>query len=542
MADTGGVAYYLRLSRADGDLGADGKNESNSIENQRRLLEEYQSRSAELGGDPRLRYRPGEPAPPHVEYADDGCSGLTFDRPGFQRLLADCRKGAVSTILVKDMSRLGRDYIEVGDYVEQIFPMLGVRLIAVTERFDTGASAGMDFGVAVENLVNTFYVKDCAKKARAARRAKWKDGALTSRKTPIGYVCDDLREGWKVDPGGAEIVRTVFAEAEKGHGTGAIADALNSRGVPTPYEYLKGIGRGSGPRELVTAEGEILWNAATVSRILRNESYTGTLVQGKRSRVVVGGRQTRTVPDGERYRTEGAHEPIVGMETFLKAQEAIRGYRKPACAAGTDFALKGIVRCGNCRRVMNFDYGAYGDTLNCRARRVAKSGCRRESIPYGDVERAVLAAVRQAGALCGRLLERAGRAGDGFDEEAADGRIRQAKARKTRSYEEYASGLLTREQFLAEKEALSGEIEGLEREIAEARERREREAEREGRLAAAKAAGEEAAGTRKLTREMAEGLIRAVYVYDAGHVEVEFKCDDAIREAMEEYGLEAGEE
>lgn len=170
------IALYLRLSMSDGDLGKDNKDESNSIENQRLLLKSYVGEHPELFGELR-------------EYVDDGYTGTNFERPAFQQMIADARKGNVQTILVKDLSRLGRDYIGVGDYIEQIFPVLGVRFIAVNNNFDTKAysNGAMGIDLAISNLINSLYSRDVSKKIRSAFEVKWKQGYATATRVPFGY-------------------------------------------------------------------------------------------------------------------------------------------------------------------------------------------------------------------------------------------------------------------------------------------------------------------------------------------------------------------
>ena len=159
------IAFYLRLSIADGDLGKNEKDESNSIENQRVLLQSYLT-MMEISEDD------------VVEYVDDGYSGLNFNRPSFQRMIEDAKLGKIDTILVKDLSRLGRDYIGVGDYLEQIFPVLGVRFIAVNSNYDSNKYIGKTMGLemSIGNLINTLYCKDLSKKLKSALRTKWKQG------------------------------------------------------------------------------------------------------------------------------------------------------------------------------------------------------------------------------------------------------------------------------------------------------------------------------------------------------------------------------
>ena len=221
-------ALYLRLSESDGDLGIDGKDESNSIENQRLLLHSYLEVRKELEGE-------------IIEYIDDGYSGTNFDRPAFKRMIEDAKKGKVSVILVKDLSRLGRDYIIAGDYIEQIFPMLGVRFIAVNNGYDTAEqkSVTMSFDVAVNNLINTFYSRDLSKKIKSGNVTKWRRGISTSGHAPYGYDKSKTEKGkYVIDPEAAEIVKLIFEKAADGLKTREIARLLNEMGVLSPWEYL----------------------------------------------------------------------------------------------------------------------------------------------------------------------------------------------------------------------------------------------------------------------------------------------------------------
>lgn len=171
------IAIYLRLSLSDGDLKKGSKDESNSIENQRLLLHSYIEKQNDLSGE-------------IVEYVDDGYTGTNFNRPAFQKMIIDLKQGEIKTIVVKDLSRLGRDYIGVGDYIEQIFPLMGVRFIAVNNAFDSmklnNGTPGIE--VAVSNLVNNMYSRDIAKKVRAALETNWKNGKATCTNVPFGYA------------------------------------------------------------------------------------------------------------------------------------------------------------------------------------------------------------------------------------------------------------------------------------------------------------------------------------------------------------------
>ena len=204
------IAFYLRLSIADGDLGKNNKDESYSIENQRILLQNYLI-STEMCTDDEL-----------AEYIDDGYSGLNFNRPAFQRMIEDAKIGKIDTIIVKDLSRLGRDYIGVGDYLEQIFPVLGVRFIAVNSYYDSNDYIGRTMGLEMSfgNLINTLYCKDISKKFKSALQTKWKQGISTAGRLPFGYVKDkNDPHKWVIDPEAAKYVRLIFDLAMKNYDT-----------------------------------------------------------------------------------------------------------------------------------------------------------------------------------------------------------------------------------------------------------------------------------------------------------------------------------
>lgn len=196
------IAIYLRLSLADGDLKKGSKDESNSIENQRILLHDYIGKQEDLFGE-------------IVEYVDDGYTGTNFNRPAFQKMIVDLKQGDIKVIMVKDLSRLGRDYIGVGDYIEQIFPLMGVRFIAVNNSFDSmklnNGTPGIE--VAVSNLVNNMYSRDIAKKIRAALETNWKNGKATCTNVPFGYVWNKKGgQRWEIDPEAAPCVKKVCGQ------------------------------------------------------------------------------------------------------------------------------------------------------------------------------------------------------------------------------------------------------------------------------------------------------------------------------------------
>ena len=299
------IGFYMRTSIPTDE-------DKNSILNQRRILQEYVVNNDLNPEDD-----------PILEYTDDGISGVCRNRPAFRKLVEDCKRGKIHLLLAKDLSRLGRDYLEVEEYLEQVFPMLGVRFISVVNSFDSAKMVDgmLDIVTTITNVANTYYLTDLSRKSKTAKRARWKRGILTTSNTPLGYICEDVKKGWKVDPGGKQIVRRVFDLALVGLKTGEIADQLNKEGIPTPYRYLKTINREFGttptPDELLT------WDASRVIRILRQEQYTGVLIQGGIACVAPGQSVMRKTDPADQFRHEKHHEAIVTRKEFEMAQAVI---------------------------------------------------------------------------------------------------------------------------------------------------------------------------------------------------------------------------
>lgn len=381
------IAAYQRISRADGDLGKDGKDKSNSIENQKELIQRYISCKESLQNVPVM------------DFVDDGYTGSNFDRPGFQQMMDGVRNGKIDTIIVKDLSRFGRDYIGVGEYMEQIFPLLGVRLIAINDNYDSnnykGTTLGMD--VVVSNLVNTMYCRDAGKKLRTANQVKWRKGITTASAAPFGYQFDPDKKGaFIIDLPAAKIVRRIFDLAILGLGTREIAVMLNDENVPVPSVYNKE-NKAYGKETTYTIAPVILWDSSRVWKILTAYVYTGAMVLGKTKTLISGKSIVRTVPKGQQFITEGTHEAIVSREEFEKAQLVIKSNSHKVLMGRVDFPLKGKVRCGNCRRVMAHNFKQVVPTFWCREglELVGQTQCTSEIFQVSDIESAVFQALKK---------------------------------------------------------------------------------------------------------------------------------------------------
>lgn len=297
---------YLRLSREDDAVDGVSRDESNSISGQRRLLDDYLASHPELGGDVR-------------EIVDDGYSGTSFRRPGMTRLMSLVKEGKVDTILVKDLSRFGRNYLEAGYYLELVFPVYRVRLIAVNDGYDSHdreGSAG-DISLALLNLKNELYSRDISAKIKSNYDLKRNNGRYVGR-VPYGYHGKTKRGDSSVDPYAAGVVRRIFSMCvEKGLGTNEIARRLNEEGILPPSAYKA---KTTGFRGRV----QTIWSGNSVYQILINRFYTGCFDLYKQHRNAVGSTRRTMVPLGERQIVRGSHEAIVTGEQYEAAQKLLR--------------------------------------------------------------------------------------------------------------------------------------------------------------------------------------------------------------------------
>lgn len=321
------VALYERLSKEDSKKGGDKfGDDSESIKNQDAILQNFVR-------EHRLHV--------YDTYVDDGFTGTNFQRPGFERMLADIEKGNINTIITKDMSRLGRDYIDFGYYMERYFPEHNIRYIAVVDNFDTETDGYTSDFAPFKALFNDMYAKDISKKITSVKRNQQKMGKFIGGKAPFGYK-KSLTERNKIviDEPAAQIVRQIFQMALDGKSCRQIAVDLNDSEVPTPAKYAK---------LNVPRKGAYhgLWSAESVGFMLKNEVYIGNMVQGRFQKVSYKSKKCRLMPKEEWTVVENTHEPIIDDETFQKVSELIQS-RKYTRSRSYDFLLKGLIFCHEC--------------------------------------------------------------------------------------------------------------------------------------------------------------------------------------------------
>lgn len=380
------IAIYLRLSLSDSDLGEDGKEESNSIENQRLLIRNYLQSHDELVGEV-------------VEYKDDGYTGLNFDRPGFRQMLEDAKTGLIGTIVVKDLSRFGRDYIGVGDYLEQILPSLGIRLIAVNSRYDS-EDHGMDvfsIDVSINNMINNMYSKDLSKKLRSSFRTKWNEGQNPSGFVPFGYYVKkgDPEHKIEIDEEAAKTVKLIFEFANQGFSSKQITEKINELQIPTPLIYQVKKGLRPMPKNIRNTE-EQLWDTHKVLNIIKTYDYTGARVHGKKETVFIGSNKMKAIPKTEHIVIQNNHPPIVSKEEYLNAQTIINVKKRPQNwnKRGDLFSKK--LRCGCCGSILQIVQN-YSNLIYCQHSESigSKSKCNKETMDRGQIISEVIYAIRK---------------------------------------------------------------------------------------------------------------------------------------------------
>lgn len=326
------IAMYLRLSQADSRAGA----ESGSIGNQRRLLRSYVEKHFE-------NYE-------LLEFQDDGYTGANFSRPGILALLEQAEKGRIDCVIVKDLSRFSRDYIETGAYLERRFPFSGVRFIAVNDGYDSdracGAAAGMD--TAFKNLINDLYGKDISVKVKASLAIKKDSGTYANGSCAFGYRKDPRdRHTLLIDDDEAAIVRRIFRMTADGYSSYEIARILNDEGIKTPIEYKMERGIAS----MKPKGGRFVWSGSTICQMLRNAVYVGDMVYNKYETPEAAGK-SRLQPRSEWKTVQNHHEAIIDRNTFDVIQKS-RGKRQEV--RYPRHPLTGKIECGSCCRSLKLE-------------------------------------------------------------------------------------------------------------------------------------------------------------------------------------------
>lgn len=532
------VAEYLRLSREDGD-----KMESDSIKNQRDLVRDY------LAKHPDLR---------HVaEYVDDGYSGTNFERPGFQKMMKDIQAGKINCIIVKDLSRFGRNYIEVGKYLERLFPSIGVRLISILDQYDS-AKENSDADriiIPFKNLINDAYCRDLSMKVRSQLDVKRKSGKFIGSFTCYGYAKDPKDHNrLVVDPPAAEIVRFIYDLKLSGYNSQRIVDKLNEMGTLPPseyklscgYHYFSGFRSGANPK----------WTVPTVNTILTNEMYTGTMVQGYYQKVSYKVNQFRSIPKDEWIRVPDTHEAIISRESFEKVQRLMTIDTRTSPTQDAVYMFSGLVRCGDCGQNMIRRREKRGDKVYVYLRCTTyknRYGCSAHLINLEKLEACVLAAIRTQIALlleAESILSQIDRIPENqtgvkvVDNQIKDSEAQIAKYKnlKVQAYMDLLDNVIAKEEYTIINDRFTQKMEAAQMTRQDLIAKRKRMLANEVHLKPWLDSFRKYASVQKLDRTILVELIDRICVYSKNRIEIHFVHEDEIQEIMILSGLAVEQE
>ena len=321
---------YIRLSYTD-----DRSSESDSVANQRKLIENFIERNPDIQIV--------------SEKIDDGYSGIIFDRPAFKEMMQDITDGKINCVIVKDLSRLGREYIETGRYLRRVFPTYGVRFIAITDNIDTAhEGSGDDLTVSVKNIMNEAYCRDISIKTRTSLDIKRRNGDFVGAFPVYGYMKSEENKNLLVpDPYASRVVRDIFRMRLDGTSALRIATVLNEMGILSPLAYKKNNGFPYAKHGYADKE-DCKWSATTIIRILQDETYIGTLVQGKQGTPHYKIKQMEQRPSSEWIRVPDAHEPLIAKQDFELVQRIRRLDTRTSPKQDTVYLFSGVLICGCC--------------------------------------------------------------------------------------------------------------------------------------------------------------------------------------------------
>lgn len=526
------TAIYARLSIEDNGVQGD------SIENQIYMIEKYVSQCQDLKVI-------------HT-YVDNGETGTDFERPAFTEMMEAVKRGIINCIVVKDLSRFGRNYLETGNYLEKIFPCLGIRFISVNDRFDSLHSGkGDTLLVPLKSILHDTYAKDISRKVSSAIDVKKKSGKFMGKIPPYGYVRDEQdRYRLCVHPGRAETVRMIFKWRMEGMGPVSIAHRLNDMGVPTQMQLRHMEGHSDG-RE------NALWRGSAVDSILRNPCYMGCIVERKGSNLLYKGRENQVIPASEWHLIENTHEPIIDRETFEKVAKLLVESRekRDRQLAGkkhrqrTENILSGMIQCGICGGGVHRDGGYFrhdGTLVHyrfyCSNKYIKSQGCSSRAMDETELKNIILQACKRQlellvdmKELMENMLEVAGNSPHLCDLKARIATLeeRQRKLRQRRNglYADYKEGILTekdyafaRDQYQTEIERVDSELQSARQELSDGRRMPEITTCWIKPLIRYKDTGE-------LTREMCQALVEKV-ILNENSVSIHFTFADEYEKAL----------
>lgn len=527
------TALYLRLSRDDGT-----ESESNSIASQREILKEYIKRYPDMEI--------------YDIYVDDGYSGTNFDRPDFHRMMDDIYAGRVNCVLVKDLSRFARNYTEGGIYLDKTFVKLGVRFIALNNQIDIGIGGINSFNqlvqIGVTNIMNESQAANTSVNVRGTLNLRRQQGKFIGSFSTYGYLKDpDDKHHLIIDEETAPIVRMIFERFIGGESIIGITKDLNEMGIPNPSMYKKQ--KGFNYSHPCGRSNDGLWPDSSVRRILQNRMYVGDMVQGRNTTYSYKIKQCRAIPKDEWIIVEGTHEPIIDQETFDNAQALFNKHIRKSPKKNNVDLFSGLVRCADCKRVMNkktnqHTYGTYHYYRCVTARKLKKSACTNHTIRIDKLEQAVLLTIQNminTATTMSELLTQinnnsARKKESSHIEKALKSQITEREklvSMITDLYPDWKSGVITVDEYQMLKERLNERLRVADEKIASLNKSAEQFqdgiTEENEFVARFKKYG----NIESLTRPLLTELVQEIFVHEGGDIEVVFKFQDAYAKVVE---------
>ncbi|MDO5462993.1 MAG: recombinase family protein [bacterium] len=527
------AALYIRLSREDGD-----KTESYSVTSQREILKEY------------LKLHPD------IEfgdfYIDDGWSGTNFERPDFTRMMEDIYAGNINCVIVKDLSRFGRNYTDSGNYLDNVFVRLNVRFIAMNNGIDTFSNnmnaATQCISVGVTNVINESLAATTSVNVRGTLNVNRAQGKFIGSFPTYGYL-KDPQDHHKliIDEQTAPVIRQIYDSFISGKSIIGIAKELNAQGIPNPSAYKKLIGFKYHHPTGKSNDG--LWHDSSIRRILQNEMYIGNMVQGKNTTISYKIRQCRAIPKEDWIIVEGTHEPIVDKETFDKAQSLFRKSIRSSPVKKEVDLFSGLVRCADCHRIMNkktnhHSYGTYRYYRCMTRRKLSEDACTNHTIRIDKLEEAVLVTLQKMVETAVELDEILSVINNSSKRVKESDHIQKMitaeKAEKEKSmklmielYPDFKEGNITKEEYMLLKANLSEKIEMIDKNIASLTKTAEEYKSGIGSENEFISHFKQYGNIKSLNRPMVVELIDEILVHEGGNITIKFKFKDAYERIIE---------
>lgn len=512
------LAFYIRLSSEDRDLKTNAlKNESNSVFNQRRLLQDYYDTHESLHG-----YKV-------IVFCDDGVTGTHFDRPKFDELIEMARNQEIHCIMVKDLSRFGRNFLEMGNYLELILPLYGVRFISINDAFDSDDYLGVTGGLelALRNLINNMYSRDLSTKVRSAFRTRNLRGEYWGGNGFYGYqVHPHNKKRLIVDEQVRDIIVMIFESCVAGMTTSEIAQMLNDMGIPSPLEHKR---RNGGFYNGVVKEETGIWLKGAVRKILTDERYTGKMITNTRETEEVGKPKMRSLPRDQWVIVPGTHEAIISEELFRTAQNALQGRIRNVNKNTAGNRANNLFVCGCCGRKLRKNPAKEPHLVCPKNDSIKGAECAGLFVNQTQIEQAVLQMLREQSRS---FLEQHCLMQACIDKklssiqtelDANTNMTRRLQSRKAELYEQYRAGRISREKFAdiqktdSEKLArLSSRAEEIKRLLVEHYESR-------GNLAAGKRTADQIILLKDYDPEIIRNFVERVRVYPSGEIEIDMR-------------------